>query len=109
MSTLGCLLLHRLLADDATIKTAHIRLSGQLTFNLCALLRRFANGKGVQSLMNVLKAYAALDPEVGYCQVKFIVCLCVVRSMLRSLACTIYLEALDYSRVENQWNLQVNL
>jgi Rab-GTPase-TBC domain len=29
---------------------------------------RFATGKGVQSLMNVLKAYAALDPEVGYCQ-----------------------------------------
>ena len=31
-------------------------------------LRRFATGKGVQSLMNILKAYAALDPEVGYCQ-----------------------------------------
>lgn len=29
---------------------------------------RFATGKGVQSLMNILKAYAALDPEVGYCQ-----------------------------------------
>lgn len=31
-------------------------------------MSRFATGKGVQSLMNVLKAYAALDPEVGYCQ-----------------------------------------
>ena len=33
-----------------------------------ACARRFATGKGVQSLMNILKAYAALDPEVGYCQ-----------------------------------------
>lgn len=31
---------------------------------------RFATGKGVQSLMNVLKAYAATDAEVGYCQVR---------------------------------------
>lgn len=30
--------------------------------------RRFATGKGVQSLTNILKAYAAFDPEVAYCQ-----------------------------------------
>lgn len=38
---------------------------GHITFNS---RRRFATGKGVQSLTNILKAYAAMDPEVGYCQ-----------------------------------------
>ena len=40
-----------------------------LSLRWCGVRPRFATGKGVASLMNVLKAYAALDPEVGYCQV----------------------------------------
>lgn len=31
--------------------------------------RQFASDEGKESLRNILHAYAALDPEVGYCQV----------------------------------------
>jgi Rab-GTPase-TBC domain len=52
-------------AQLCTPSLALVLLLHPSTWPLCC---RFATGKGVQSLMNVLKAYAALDPEVGYCQ-----------------------------------------
>jgi len=60
----------RIVTQPACLYTAlwqcePVLLSNRAPASLPLPQHRFATGKGVQSLMNVLKAYAALDPEVS--------------------------------------------